>query len=101
MAVERVVCRRSGLVEGRGRVFEVDGTEVAVFLLGDRVYALENACPHRGGPLAFGDLRGGTVHCPLHAWPFDLATGECADHPDRPARAFAARVRGDEVRVEL
>jgi nitrite reductase (NADH) small subunit len=101
MSVDRVVCRTSDLAEGRGRVVEVDGLEIAVFVVEGRVYALENACPHRGGPLAFGDLRGRTVHCPLHAWPFDLATGGCPDHPDRPARAFVARVRGDEVRVEL
>jgi nitrite reductase (NADH) small subunit len=101
MAAERVVCRVSELVEGQGRVVEVDGLEIAVFLVGDRVYALENACPHRGGPLAFGDVRGTTVHCPLHAWPFDLGSGGCREHPDRPARALPARVRGDEVRVEL
>ena len=101
MAIERVACRLSDLEEGRGRVVELDGVELAVFLVGGRVHALENACPHRGGPLAFGDLRGGEVHCPLHAWPFDLGTGACAEHPDRPARAFRVRVRGDEVRVEL
>jgi nitrite reductase (NADH) small subunit len=101
MAAERVVCRASDLAEGEGRIVEVDGVELALFLVGGRVFALENACPHRGGPLAFGDLRGATVHCPLHAWPFDLASGACADHPDQPARAFAARLRGDEVRVEL
>jgi nitrite reductase (NADH) small subunit len=99
--VDRFLCRRSELEEGTGRVVEVGGVEVAVFLVGGAVYALENACPHRGGPLAFGDLRGRTVHCPLHAWPFDLRTGHCREFPDQPARAYRVRVRGDEVRVEL
>lgn len=49
---------------------------VAVFRTGDdRVYALDNACPHRGGPLAEGIVHGTSVTCPLHAWVFDLETG--------------------------
>lgn len=101
MGVERVVCKLSDLEEGSGRVVEVDGTEVAVFLVGGEVFALENSCPHRGGPLAYGDLRARTVYCPLHAWSFDLASGHCREFPDLPARAYRVRLQGDEVRVEL
>lgn len=99
--MERTVCRLDELEDGRGRVVEVDGLELAVFRRGEEVYAVENSCPHRGGPLAFGDLRGVTVYCPLHAWPFDLRSGRCLEFPDAPVRAFRARVEGGQVRVEL
>jgi len=99
--VERAICRLSDIEEGRGIAVEADGVELAVFRRGEEVFALENACPHRGGPLAFGDLRGDTVYCPLHAWPFDLRTGRCREFPHASVRTFPVRVEGGEVRVEL
>jgi len=98
---EHVVCRLSDLADGTARVVDVAGTEVAVFRVGEDLFAIENSCPHRGGPLGHGDLRGRTVFCPVHAWPFDLVTGRCLEFPDVAVRRFAVRVRGDEVRVEL
>lgn len=51
--------------------------DIAVFRTGDgQVYALRDACPHKGGPLSQGIVHGRAVTCPLHAWAIDLATGE-------------------------
>ena len=58
-----------------GRAVEIDGREVAIFNLGERFLAVENRCPHRGGPLADGIVSGGTVVCPLHAWKVHLEEG--------------------------
>lgn len=61
---------------GEGRVYEVEGTPVAVFRTrAGELFASQARCPHRGGPLADGIVGGGTVVCPLHAFRFDLATG--------------------------
>ena len=50
---------------------------VAVFRSGaDDVYALNNACPHKAGPLAEGIVHGTSVTCPLHNWVISLETGE-------------------------
>jgi nitrite reductase (NADH) small subunit len=55
-----------------GRSVAVDGREVAIFNLGDRFVAMENRCPHKGGPLADGIVSATgeeiTVTCPLHNW---------------------------------
>jgi nitrite reductase (NADH) small subunit len=57
--------------------------DVAVFrTLDDAVFALEDRCPHKGGPLSQGIVHGTAVTCPLHNWVIDLATGE-AVAPDR------------------
>ncbi len=91
------VCRLADLEEGRGRLVEVGGACLALFRVGDAVYAIDNTCPHREGPLAFGEVRGTTVHCPVHAWPFDLATGRCLDVPGASVRRWPARVEGGVV----
>ena len=62
---------------GQGRVFLVNGREIAVFRQRDgRLFATQNRCPHKNGPLAEGFVGDGKVICPLHAWKFDLQSGE-------------------------
>lgn len=58
-----------------GRAVEMNGREIAVFNLGDRFLAVDNRCPHRGGPLSEGIVSGGAVVCPLHAWKVCLEDG--------------------------
>ena len=49
---------------------------VAVFRTAkDRVFAIDDSCPHKGGPLSEGIVHGTSVTCPLHAWVFSLETG--------------------------
>ena len=53
------------------------GEEIAIFRTGDdKVFALANRCPHKGGPLSQGIVHGHKVACPLHNWQIALATGE-------------------------
>jgi nitrite reductase (NADH) small subunit len=61
---------------GSVRAFFVGRFEVALFHVAGAFYALENACPHQGGPIAEGWVEGLTVVCPWHAWCFDLRTGD-------------------------
>lgn len=67
-----------GIPLGQGRAYVVDGRTIAVFRQRDgRLFAADNACPHRGGFLADGIIGAGKVICPLHARKFDLNTGAC------------------------
>ncbi|MCC7166342.1 MAG: nitrite reductase small subunit NirD [Rhodospirillales bacterium] len=67
---------------GSRTVVTADGT-VAVFRAAeDRVFALDNRCPHKGGPLSEGLVSGQLVVCPLHNWTIDLQSGE-ATLPDQ------------------
>ena len=62
---------------GEGRNFDVLGERVAVFhTRTGEVFATQANCPHKNGPLADGLVGNRSVICPLHAWKFDLATGE-------------------------
>jgi len=77
---------------------DVDGTEVAVFLVEGEPYAFANACPHQGNPLLEGEVLGETLVCAFHAWKFDLETGACL-FGDEPARTFRAELLGEEIVV--
>jgi nitrite reductase (NADH) small subunit len=86
-----------------GRAVSLAGHELAIFNLGDRFLAVENRCPHQGGPLADGIVSGCAVVCPLHAWRVRLDTG-AVDRPGASAacvRTFATRVEDDVVLVEI
>lgn len=75
---------------------------VAVFRTGDdQVFALEDRCPHKGGPLSEGIVHGTQVTCPLHAWVFDLATGEAQGTDDGSVRTFPARTEGGRVLLDI
>lgn len=75
------VCPLDDIPLGLGRSFEIGGREIAFFRTRTGgVFAVENRCPHRDGPLADGMLAGNKVVCPMHAFKFDLADGQC-DQP--------------------
>lgn len=89
--------RSDDLPLGLGRTFRVNGEEVAVFRQRDgRVFAVQNRCPHRGGPLADGIVGGGKVICPLHAHKFDLCDGHGSEKHEC-VKAYRVSVVDGEV----
>lgn len=70
------VGRLTDLAPGSATVVEVGETEIAVFNTGEGLYAVENRCAHRGGPVSKGWVADGVVTCPWHWWRYRLATGE-------------------------
>ena len=75
------LCTLDDLPLGLGHAFDVAGTPIAVFRTRqDRVFAVDAACPHKGGPLADGMLAGDSVVCPYHTFRFDSRSGDC-DQP--------------------
>jgi nitrite reductase (NADH) small subunit len=99
--VRHRVASLADLPQGCGYRVTVGAREIALFRRGDRVYALDGICPHRGALLAFGEVRDGIVHCPLHAWGFDVRSGACAELEHVAQESFRVHVEGGEVLVEL
>jgi nitrite reductase (NADH) small subunit len=80
---------------GEGRAYDVDGEMVAVFRLRDgSLRALSAVCPHRGGPLADGQIDMKVVVCPLHLNAFDLTTG-CSLSGQPDLTVYAVSVDAD------
>ena len=87
--------------EGRVRTAVVDGRSVALTRCGGRVGALDNHCPHQGGPLGEGSIENGLLRCPWHGYDYDPTTGKPpAGFSDSPM-AFAVQERPDGTYVEL
>ena len=85
-----------------GKLVEAAGQIIAVFNVGGNYYAIENTCPHRGGPLAEGMMAGEEVICPWHGSRFDVKTGSVLTPPARQGvRSFPVRISGDHVEVEV
>ncbi|MDA8111071.1 MAG: nitrite reductase small subunit NirD [Nitrospiraceae bacterium] len=85
--------------ENEGQLVMADGQEIALFRVNGDFHAIENRCPHRGGYLSDGTVRGERVSCPLHGWTFDLKTGECTTRPGEKIACFEVRNSGEEVTV--
>jgi nitrite reductase/ring-hydroxylating ferredoxin subunit len=88
--------------EDRGLRVRMGSAELALFRVGERLYAIEDPCPHAGFPLSEGQLDGSVVICGAHGWEFDLATGASTLDPDTPLiQCFAVRVEGGDVWVDV
>ncbi|MGI8944917.1 MAG: nitrite reductase small subunit NirD [Thermoleophilaceae bacterium] len=94
------VCRTGDVPLGEGRPVTVDGRRIAVFHTEAGWYALDDACPHRGGPLSDGILADRCVACPLHDRRFDLADGAALTDGEA-VTAHRVVLQGDSVHVEL
>jgi nitrite reductase (NADH) small subunit len=81
----------------------VDGARaIAIFrTAADGVFALNDRCPHKGGPLSQGIVFGESVACPLHNWCIDLASGEAAAPDQGCAERFEVRVVAGQVELTL
>ena len=98
----KLICRVDDIPRlGARRVARAQGAAVAVFRTADdRVFALLDRCPHKGGPLSQGIVAGDGVACPLHNWTIALADG-CARAPDAGCTPrFAVRVQDGAVMLD-
>ncbi|VTR97380.1 nitrite reductase small subunit NirD [Tuwongella immobilis] len=96
------VCRVDELPIGLGRAFEIGGQSVAIFRTrSERIFALANRCPHKGGPLADGMLAGESVVCPMHSFRFDPQDGACDQPGICAVTTYPVDVVADEVFVQM
>jgi len=103
MAEWKPLCRVDDIpVLGARRVVRTHAPDVAVFrTAADKVFALLDRCPHKGGPLSQGIVFGESVACPLHNWTIGLADG-CAAAPDEGcAQRFRVKVENGVVSLDL
>lgn len=70
-----------------------DGREIAIFNCDGEFYALDNVCPHMGGPLGEGEMEGCMVVCPWHGWQFNIKDGTCQNMPGDDAKKIKIHVK--------
>jgi nitrite reductase (NADH) small subunit len=98
----QLICRVDDIPILGARVVKRQATnDVALFRnTEDKIFALLDRCPHKGGPLSQGIVFGEKVACPLHNWNIELPTG-CAVSPDEGCtQKFSVKVEADQVYLD-
>jgi 3-phenylpropionate/trans-cinnamate dioxygenase ferredoxin subunit len=100
--MKTMVCALSDLPDGRGVRVDAAGHRIALFRVGDDVYAIGDRCSHAEASLAEGEIFDGAVECPRHGSEFDLTTGEPGSFPaTRPVPAYDVTVEDGDVFLDL
>jgi len=87
---------------GQSKLFEIEGRIVSVFHLKEGWFALDDRCPHRGGPLGEGRIQDGCVICPWHHAQFEIASGHCLQPRTLSSvKSYPVRVSQENIEVEL
>ncbi|HMO81133.1 MAG TPA: Rieske 2Fe-2S domain-containing protein [Pyrinomonadaceae bacterium] len=96
------VGRAEAVPPGRGATVKLkDGSEVALYNVGGKFYAIENFCPHKGYPLADSRLYGPVVECDLHGWRFDVRTGECFTKSSCSLEHYEVRIEDGWIKLTV
>jgi nitrite reductase (NADH) small subunit len=76
--------------------------KIAVFRTADdQIFAIDDHCPHKGGPLSQGIVHGAAVTCPLHNWVISLETGKALGADEGAVRTIPVRIEGDRLFIAL
>ena len=84
------------------RCVDTPAGKIAVFRTGrDQVFAIDDHCPHKGGPLSQGIVHGAAVTCPLHNWVISLETGKALGADQGAVRTIPVKVEGGRIFIAL
>ena len=84
------------------RVVKTGEGDIAVFRTAeDKIFALRDKCPHKGGPLSQGIVHGDRVACPLHDWKIHLDSGNAVAPDEGCAASFPIKLEGDNIFLSL
>jgi nitrite reductase/ring-hydroxylating ferredoxin subunit len=96
-----IVGPAASIADGQRKIIEAEGQSIGVFHVGERWYALNNSCLHRGGPVCTGKLEGMTLTCPWHGYQYDITTGQLLlDHSSR-LPTYRVAVEDGQVYVDV
>lgn len=84
------------------RVVRTPEGDIAVFRnADDEIFAIEDRCPHRGGPLSQGIVHGRRVTCPMHNWAIELSNGKAVAPDEGCARNYPVTVKDGVISLHL
>ena len=95
------VAKLCELDPGMCRSVELGHIGLALFNVDGEIYALDNTCPHAGGPLGEGALEQDVVICPWHGWKFNVRTGQRVKNPcqEWAVQRYTVRVVNGDIQV--
>ena len=93
------IASKSEIGNGRGKVVDIKGKEIAVLNDNGKFFAIENTCAHMQGPLGEGACENGKVTCPWHSWTYDLKTGKNTFNQNIKLNVYETKVQGNDILV--
>lgn len=96
------ICALEDIPQRGARRIVVDGTEIGVFrTASDRVFAIDNRCPHKQGPLSEGIVHDTGITCPLHNMVIDLETGHARAPDAGCVRTYPVEIVQGRIRLKV
>jgi len=95
------VAQSEEIQEGNARCVSAGDKELALFRIGDNVYAIENECSHYGAALSDGWTDGSVVTCPWHCWQFDVTNGKCLTVDNYDVASYPVIIEDGQVKVQI
>ena len=86
---------------GARKLCTVDDRRIALFNLDGTIYAIDNHCTHRDGPVGAGQLNNTVITCPWHGWRFNVATGRCLEPEGNDLRQYPVSIEGNVVLIDI
>jgi nitrite reductase (NADH) small subunit/3-phenylpropionate/trans-cinnamate dioxygenase ferredoxin subunit len=94
-------CKLADITDDVGVPVEIAGRLIAIFRTEGAYYAIDDACPHKGAPLADGLVDDKAVTCTWHGWRFSLETGCWLDSPRTRVSTYPVRISGEIVEIGI
>lgn len=95
------VASKSEIQNGKGRVVEIDGKEIAILNDNGKFFAIENTCAHMQGPLGEGSCENGNVTCPWHGWTYNLKTGKNTFNEDIKLKIYEVKIQDNDILIKV
>lgn len=96
------VAKTEEVAPGQGKLITIENRRIALFNVEGTYYAIDDACPHVGGPLSEGLVEGDVVTCPWHGSKFKISTGDVLRPPARRGvLSYPVRVEGSDIEIGL
>ena len=95
------VCALKDIPANEPLIVEIDGSPLALCKIGDKVYALDDCCPHQGASFEGGEIDDGVLICPLHGWRADVCTGQSLEAPSLKIPMYETKIEDGLVYIKL
>lgn len=95
------VAKLAEVSSGTCRSVQTDSIGIALCNVNGTIYAVDNTCPHAGGPLGEGSLDGELIECPWHGWRYNVRTGERPENPEIAVSCFPVHLEDGVIHVVL
>lgn len=94
-----LVAQVDDIPQGASKCVTVQGRPIALFNVSGQIFAIHDLCPHEGGPLHKGRLKGCVIACPWHDLAFDVRNGQGTDGGGYCVGSYDVKVEGTGVYV--